>query len=512
MWIICTWKLWVVSFGAEDNIDNVLNRPSVASSMFLAWMHCNQIYQEARELTYVEFPTMFVRKLDERHWDRRKKGFSIGRIHSVSPTVGEGYYLQILLNKVKGPKSFEDIRTVNGKTFLTFRDACYALGLLDNDKKYIEAIEEANLTASGFYLRFLFATMLISNSLCRPEFVWEKNMAILSRWDSVQSTELLYSRQNITLFEIENIFLRNNYTLKDFTTLPYPDNDSLESSNNRLIAEELDYNHHNLRDEFHTLVTALTNEQRGVYNEIMTAVEKKKGGVFFVYGHGGTGKTFLWKTLVASIRSKGEIVLNVASSGIASLLLTGGRTAHSRFHIPLILNEDSLCQMKPDSDVASLINKTTLIIWDEAPMVHKHAFEALDRSMNDIFNAQRSGDSIMIFGGKVIIFGGDFRQILPVIPNAGRQDIVNASLSSSYIREKCKVLRLTRNMRLTANSESSEIEQTRDFAKWILDLREGKVGGNNDGETVIEIPHDLLITDCIDSISALIEFVYPSIF
>lgn len=77
-------------------------------------MKCNELYEEARKLTYVEFPTEFVWKLEERRWDQRKKGFSIGRIHSVSPALGEAYYLRILLNKVKGPKSFEYIRTVNG--------------------------------------------------------------------------------------------------------------------------------------------------------------------------------------------------------------------------------------------------------------------------------------------------------------------------------------------------------------------------------------------------------------
>uniref|UniRef100_A0A0D3AGT5 ATP-dependent DNA helicase n=2 Tax=Brassica TaxID=3705 RepID=A0A0D3AGT5_BRAOL len=71
----------------------------------------------------------------------------------------------------------------------------------------------------------------------------------------------------------------------------------------------------------------------------MKAVTTNSGGVFFVNGFGGTGKTFLWKTLSTYIRSVGDIVLNVASSGMAALLLDGGRTAHSRFSIPLQLNE-----------------------------------------------------------------------------------------------------------------------------------------------------------------------------
>ena len=130
--------------------------------------------------------------------------------------------------------------------------------------------------------------------------------------------------------------------------------------------------------------------------------------MFFVYGYGGTGKTFLWKTLSASLRSKGEIVLNVASSGIASLLLTGGRTAHSRFLIPINLNEDSICPIIPNSDVANLLKKTSLIIWDEAPMIHRHGFEALDRTLKDILKCDGSDYFERPFGGKSNCFWWGF--------------------------------------------------------------------------------------------------------
>ncbi|KAI3695198.1 hypothetical protein L1987_78188 [Smallanthus sonchifolius] len=242
--------------------------------------------------------------------------------------------------------------------------------------------------------------------------------------------------KNLTLFEIEKILLCNNSSLRNFTTMPYLE--SISSSNNRFINEELAYDISTLKDEFDNIFLTLTNEQRCVFDDIMEVVQHNKGGVFFVYGYGGPGKTFLWKTLSAAIRCKGEIVLNVASSRIASLLLSGGRTAHSRFLIPLNLTEDSICHIKPDSDVARLLKRTTLIIWDEAPMIHKHAFEALDRTLKDIFCCDNCNNSELLFGGKVIVFGGDFRQILPVIPNGSRQDIVNASLSSSYIWVKCK--------------------------------------------------------------------------
>ncbi|XP_076893887.1 uncharacterized protein LOC143546016 [Bidens hawaiensis] len=486
-----------VVYGADEDVDNVLEKESVSSSMFTSWMKCNQLYEEARQLTYVEFPTKFTWKLEQKHWERRKSGCSIGRIHAISLALGDAYFLRVLLNKVKGPQSFEDIRTVNGKLHETFRDACFELGLLDDDSEYIEAIKEVSHSGTGFYIRSLFVTMLTSHSLSRPDVVWNNTWELLSDGILYNQRRMLNSPalpdeeiKNLTLCEIEKILLRNANTLKNFETMPFPDYEFVASSNNPLINEELSYDKEVQNTEYNILLSSLTDEQRIVFEEIMNVITLNKGGSFFVYGYGGTGKTFLWKNLVATIRSKGEIVINVASSGIASLLLSS-RTAHSRFHIPINLNETSSCNIKPFTDESHLLTKTSLIIWDEAPMTHKHAFESLDRTLRDILGCRNQP-----FGGKVIVFGGDFRQILPVVQHGTRQDVV---------------LRLTKKMRLTIGCDSSNIEQARLFAKWFLDLGEEKVGGPSDGETEIEIPDDLLIKDSLDPLSDLIEFVYPDI-
>ncbi|PKY57229.1 hypothetical protein RhiirA4_283232, partial [Rhizophagus irregularis] len=81
-----------------------------------------------------------------------------------------------------------------------------------------------------------------------------------------------------------------------------------------------------------------------IYEEVMQAVNDKYGH-FFIDGPAGTGKTFLYNTLLATIRLHGDIAIAVASSGIAALLLSGGRTAHSRFKIPLKIDEFSTCNI-----------------------------------------------------------------------------------------------------------------------------------------------------------------------
>nr|KAJ0219241.1 hypothetical protein LSAT_V11C300150040 [Lactuca sativa] len=109
-----------VIYDPDDDIDNILDKPSVASSMFRSWLDPRSYL--------VEFPTKFVWKTKSRKWKPREIEFSVGRIHAVSLKLGEAYFLRILLKKARGPKSFEDIQIVNGEICPTFRDACYTLG------------------------------------------------------------------------------------------------------------------------------------------------------------------------------------------------------------------------------------------------------------------------------------------------------------------------------------------------------------------------------------------------
>ena len=126
-----------------------------------------------------------------------------------------------------------------------------------------------------------------------------------------------------------------------------------------------------------------------------SSVEQRE---FFIDGPGGTGKTFLYNTLLAKVRSQGRVPLAVAFSGIAALLLTGGRTVHSRLKVLIPLIEISVCNIPKQSALAKLIHKASLLVWDEAPMVYKHAAECIDRTLRDLSSCE------LPFGGKIIVW------------------------------------------------------------------------------------------------------------
>src|SRR6202522_511973 len=80
-----------------------------------------------------------------------------------------------------------------------------------------------------------------------------------------------------------------------------------------------------------------------------------------------------------------------------------------------------------NSDLADLIRITDLVIWDEALMQHRHIHEAVDRTFRDLRGCEDKP-----FGGLTVVFGGDFKQILPVIVKGSRAQIVGACLQRSH--------------------------------------------------------------------------------
>ena len=164
-----------------DLIEDVMAKYTVAETKFLMWMKFNAEHEEAQQYLYVEFVRHYVWEPKKKEWKKRtQKTNKIGRIYHVPPACGAIYFLRIMLNHIRGAKCYADLRTVNGVLYDTYREACYALGLLDDDKEYIDGIEEAYKWGSGRYLRQMFAMLLQSNSMSRPRHVWDTTWSKLA--------------------------------------------------------------------------------------------------------------------------------------------------------------------------------------------------------------------------------------------------------------------------------------------------------------------------------------------
>jgi hypothetical protein len=387
----------------------LLDRPNIYRTTLTAFFEaCSEYPQLAANLLYPDFPSKFVWNVRSKSWTPRKQGFSmIGRVYFSVPSDGERYFLRMLLYNVRTPTSFEDLRTYRGTVLPTFQDACLAHGLLESDNEWHTCLTEAGFIQTGSQLRSLFTMILINNSPANPLALFTAHSTNLSddcRHKLQHQFNIANPREDqvtsLALYYVQILLQRAGKSLTDYN-LPLPTTDFDELNGvSRILAEEMRYDAYELRQKWEIGYNMANLQQKHVLDGVTMAVDLGDGGLFFIDGPGGTGKTFVENLLLSYVRSTGGIALSVASSGIASILLDGGRTSHSRFKIPLDIQQDSICDIKAQTSLADLIRSTKLIIWDEAPAQHRYCFEAVHRTFKDI----RGSDKW--FGGITMIFGG----------------------------------------------------------------------------------------------------------
>ncbi|KAK9053646.1 hypothetical protein SSX86_024720 [Deinandra increscens subsp. villosa] len=467
-----------VTFRDSSSLTNVLRNPALGKTTLTEWLINNRKDYSGRHLRYLDYLSEYRWYASGRFWIRRatRRTPSIGRLVYVHPNSGELFYLRMLLNHKHGCTSFEDIRTVSNIVYSSYRLACEALGLIRDDTEWSMAFKEAAAWATCKELRYLFARMLLFCEVSNPFRLWTEHWRAMgddivlniARETNVQQESIppVLIQQQV-LYELEKILNSSaSYSTLSNYGLPLPEGNVQELLRNRLLMEERCYDIPSLATHHESMRGSMHPRQLEVYETVMRAHLSNKQVLLFIYGDGGTGKTVLWTAITSGIRSLGKIVLTVAASGIASLLLPSGRTAHSRFRIPINITDESLCNIKK-TQLARLLEETALIIWDEAPMSNRKCFECLDRTLKDLLDNPKTP-----FGGKSILLGGDFRQTLPIIPKSTKSK----------------------------------------FSQWLLDVGDGKLGDPTQALGTeardIEIPEQYLIKNDGDSLLQLIRFIY----
>jgi hypothetical protein len=458
-----------ITYNSEADMSRIVSQEFLRKTMLIEWFIANQRYPDARTLSYCDFPSKWRWNEITRTWERRQRGVGkIGRIYFMHPSVGERYYLRMLLLIVKDLESYESLQTYNTITYATFKEACNARGLLNNDQEWYNAFDEAASWATSNQIRQLFVTMLlfceVGDEYMFFQKIWklltddiEYNIRQVLNHPTYQMSE--NDLQDHLLDTLGDLLNRRGRNINDFN-LPRKSTITTSDSSNRLFDEELSYNADALMSDSENMISQLNNDQHYAFDCIVHVV-LKQFWIFFCF----------WK----------KIVLSMTSSRVASLLLLGGWTAHSRFKIPCDnLYETTTCNIKRGTMLCELIQAASLIIWDEALMTHRIAFEALDRALSDLLSLPSfSKNNRLPFSGKVVILGGDLRQTLPVIEGGSQSEIVNSAIVNSSLWSHVVVLHLRINMRLSTDTLTEQgRKELADFSRWLLDIGEGNMAGS----------------------------------
>ncbi|PAA58354.1 hypothetical protein BOX15_Mlig032255g8, partial [Macrostomum lignano] len=405
------------------------------------------------------------------------------------------FYLRLLLVNVRGPTSFEALRTVDGVLLPTFKAACQARGLLEDDRHWQLCLSEAAQTRMPAALRRLFAAILAHGDPSDPVKLWEEFSREMAG-DLLHQGLSAEAAMAEVLRSLQKRLERMGGSELSAYGLPQP---LAEPDQTRLLSDCLPTPHEaaELQSEVDALVATLTDEQRAVFEAVQSNLTAGGGGLHFIDAPGGTGKTFLLTLLLKSVRARRQIAVAVASSGIAATILPGGRTAHSMFKIPVcaVRQDSAFCSIGRRSKLAEILRNARLIVWDEAPMTHRKDLEIVERTLRDLLHGGQP------FGGALLVLAGDFRQLLAVVPGGTQANTIEACLNRSVLWPHFRQHQLTRNLRLEGGSALQS------YADFLMQVGNGELP--EDVEGMVSLPSEILLPEDTTT-EQLIRHVYPS--
>lgn len=279
-----------------------------------------------------------------------------------------------------------------------------AHGLLDNNMEHVDALREIiDSTVSMDILRIQFARILVHGAPSDAQSLFNQFVDDLCSADDGDNSI------DVALLAIENEMNALGRSLSDADFgFVLPDAFTLPTRHRKRHRADAAFSVQDAQRQRDILLPMFSDEQLQSLQNVVSAITSRSGSnVFAVIASAGCGKTVFANGLAAYLRAEKRKVMCVAASAMAAALLSGGTTAHSAFHIPIPTHEASVCHLTAQ-ERADLRN-VDLIIYDECSMVHAHVADTLDRSLCDLMGCARP------FGGKVVVWMGDFKQLLPVV-------------------------------------------------------------------------------------------------
>ena len=367
-------------------------------STLLQWFELNRRDINARKFLYHEIPEHYSWKNELQMWMPRQKlsVMSVGRIFAVSIHNLELWSLRKMLAVVTGALNWEDLATdLQGEVHPTFRSACVARGMESSDNDIIAAFREiADVEVSMVSLHRHFALMLMNTAS-------DNAVALFDIFASdLCGANYTPQQYRLGLLGVEAVMREFGQSLEHLDygfQLPVFENDEYDVPAQDIASAVA------ARDSFLSLFTA---EQHDAMQAILTATQGQH--IFYVKASAGCGKSLFVNGLASKIRAENRHVMCVAASALAAAVLLGGRTAHAALHIPVPAYNDSMCCFTAAETAA--IRACEIIFWDEVSMVLDDVANCVDASLRHVMDNYDQP-----FGGKTMVFLGDFQQLLPVI-------------------------------------------------------------------------------------------------